>query len=405
MKKNLLICVLIILSVKSFSQCDSAFFRQAATSIYDVSLITDKIIVGVGYNGYIIKSADGGNSWRNIPNNYGNNTLKTVQFANDSTGYVTGAGGIMKTEDQGESWFSLQFPIDPYFGSTYYDMHFFNKDTGIFVGSGGHLLSTTNGGRSFKDTAIGSNAFFSIDFIDDSTGLIAGDAIYKTTNSGKTWRKIDIANLMIDPTSSIRKIRFVTPSFAIAAANNNTFATSSDGGETWAPGTPNYNVSGISDFFFFDSTNGIALGNSSNGSLILHTSDGGRTFSIDFNDPQGGSLFSLNSDPRGKQVMAVGGSRINAASNGRYIITTLDKGNTWSIQSNNPELNYSYTQFLNDSTGFIAGVDDYFYKTTDYGESWKRLGRAVTTLANTPRPFYFSDSLHGYAVIGNVCCL
>ncbi|MGH2649173.1 MAG: WD40/YVTN/BNR-like repeat-containing protein, partial [Ginsengibacter sp.] len=190
MKKILFLSGLTVLAAHCFSQCDSAFFRQAATSVYDVSLITDKIIVGVGYHGYIIKSTDGGNSWRNIPNNYGDNTLKTVQFTNDSVGYVTGAGGIMKTEDQGESWYPLPFPIDPNFGTTYYDMHFFNKDTGIFVGSNGHILSTIDGGRNFKDTTIGSDAFFSIDFINDSTGLIAGNTIYKTTNGDKTWRMI-----------------------------------------------------------------------------------------------------------------------------------------------------------------------------------------------------------------------
>ena len=396
MKRIFLLFVLIILCIHSFSQCDSAFFRQAATSIYDASLITDKIIVGVGYNGRIIKSTDGGNSWRNIPNNYGNSTLKTVQFTNDSVGYVTGAGGIMKTEDQGESWYPLQFPIDPYFGTTYYDMHFFNEDTGIFVGSYGHILSTTDGGRSFKDTTIGDDPFFSIDFVNDSTGLIVGRGIYKTTNGGKTWRAINIDNLAIDPTNaSLRKIRYVRGSFAAVAGDNNTFATSSDGGGTWTPGTPNYNVSSINDFIFFDTSNGIAAGN---GSLLLHTSDGGKTFTFNPNDPQEGNLFSFNTDPLKKRVMAVGGSGFNSLSNERYIISSLDKGNSWIVQSNNPEMQYSYTQFLNDSTGFIASANDYFYKTRDYGESWKGLGHALTNLGNAPRLFCFSDSLHGYAV-------
>jgi photosystem II stability/assembly factor-like uncharacterized protein len=83
--------------------------------------------------------------------------------------------------------------------------------------------------------------------------------------------------------------------------------------------------------------------------------------------------------------------------NGRNILTSSDKGNTWNAQSANPRLTYYHAQSFNDSTFIISGDRGIMRKTYDYGESWKQLGSVPSVNANPPRFFNFTDSLHGYA--------
>ncbi len=392
MKTLLSLFSFVLISINSFCQCDSSYLRPTGTPVNDMSLITENIIIGVGANGYIIKSTDGGKSWRNIPNNYGKGILRSIQFVNDSTGYITGDSSILKTEDQGENWYPLSFPVDPHFGTAYKNLFFFNKDRGFFVGTYGHLLSTNDGGKTVHDTTLGSNHLTSIDFIDDSTGLIAGSEIYKTTNGGKSWRKINIDNLGLRPYGpTFNKIKFITDSFVVAAGSPGMFAISSDGGETWTASSLNGNIGKVADFYFFDANNGVIAGDGK----IFYTHDGGKTFSFDVNYPQSidkTTYVSLNADPSGKKLFASDGY------NGREIMSTADKGNTWTAESSNGVMSYYDTDFINDSTGYISGENVSLYKTTDYGETWQQLASPHFLLANPVSIIDFTDSLHGFAV-------
>lgn len=382
----------IILSNSSFCQCDSSYLRPTGTSVNDMSLITENIIIGVGPNGYIIKSTDGGKSWRNIPDNYGKGTLRSVQFVNDSIGYVTGDNSILKTEDQGESWYPLSYPVDPHFGTSYKNLFFFNKNRGFFVGKYGHLLSTTDGGKTFKDTTFGSNNLASIDFIDDSTGLIAGNEIYKTTNGGKSWRKINIDKFGSWPDGpTFTKIKFITDSFAVAAGSPGMFAISLDAGETWTASSLNGNIGNVTDFYFFDANNGVIAGDGK----MFYTHDGGKTFSFDLNDPPV-HIASLNADLSGKNLFASGGYY------GTDMVSTTDNGNTWKVESNNGGGQYYDIDFINDSTGYISGENVSLYKTSDYGETWKRATSPYFSVSSPVSIIDFTDSMHGFAVTGEM---
>jgi photosystem II stability/assembly factor-like uncharacterized protein len=392
MKTLLSLFSLVLLSVNSFSQCDSSYLRPTGTPVNDMSLITENVIIGVGANGYIIKSTDGGKSWRNIPNNYGKGILRSIQFVNDSIGYVTGDSSILKTEDQGENWYPLSFPVDPHFGTAYKNLFFFNENRGFFVGTYGHLLSTNDGGKTVNDTTLGSNHLTSIDFTDDSTGLIAGSEIYKTTNGGRSWRKINIDNLGLWPNApTFDKIKFITDSFVVAGGSPGMFAISSDGGETWTASSLNGNIFKVTDFYFFDANNGVIAGDGK----IFYTHDGGKTFSFDVNYPQPidvTTYSSLNADPSGEKLFASGGFI------GREIMSTANKGSTWAAESVNGVTGYYDTDFINDSTGYISGENASVFKTMDYGETWQQLTNPHSLHANPVSIIDFTDSLHGFAV-------
>src|SRR5437868_4160750 len=97
------ITLIVLLSFTVFSihaQCDSQYFRYAATSINDIWLINDNIVIGVGDNGYVAKSIDTGKTWRNIHVDFGAKLNRSVFFPTTTTGYITGDNGILKSEDQ-----------------------------------------------------------------------------------------------------------------------------------------------------------------------------------------------------------------------------------------------------------------------------------------------------------------
>ena len=393
--KNYCILLCFLLSFNGmYAQCDSVYFRYTATLIKDVAFINQNVIVAVGDNHYIIKSVDGGKSWRNIRVDYNNYLFKAVQFPTDSIGYVTGNGGIMKTEDQGENWFPLLITDNPS-SNEYNDLYFFDKDTGFFVGDNGHLLSTTNGGRTFKDTLIGTDGFKTIHFINDSIGLAAGDAIFKTTDRGKTWSRIDMSAFGF---VQINKIKYITPSVAYAVGEG-LFLRSTDSGKTWIQyPVPTGGGGSFEDLYFFNKDTGIVVG-LYGGGFLMKTENGGQTFSTDFGEvPSVSSYYTIDADPKEKTILIAGGGQNDVFGyNGRTMLSSYDRGNTWNIEGANGRVTYYHTQSFNDSTAIISGDAGIMLKTYDYGETWKQLGSVQTAAGNPSRVFNFTDTLHGYA--------
>ena len=121
---------------------------------------------------YMLKTSDGGDSWKN----YGNNNLSSqlgqsieqIQFIHNNIGYAV--GGYIKTLDQAGS------PVKK-----------------------GIVLKTVDGGLSWNIIFDSNNIhpgnfyseyFRSLSFLDENNGYVAGQQIYKTTDGGITWQSV-----------------------------------------------------------------------------------------------------------------------------------------------------------------------------------------------------------------------
>jgi photosystem II stability/assembly factor-like uncharacterized protein len=167
-----------------------------------------------------------------------------------------------------------------------------------------------------------------------------------------------------------------------------------DGGQTWSPQTTPPLSGYYVDVYFTDTMNGWACGNEAR---IIQTSDGGNNWveqptSYTYPNPILYDIYFVNPDTG----WAVGGDHGAFPNyvNHRVVLYTTNGGNTWSFQ-----LNQSYEKplvsvsFTNSTEGYAAGEWGGIIHTSNGGSSW---------LAKTPISsyalygVYFADSSNGW---------
>ncbi len=210
----------------------------------------EAIVIAVGRNKYdfdvVLKTEDGGQTWReiNIFANFRNGNK--LFFLNDSVGYIGSSDytyeSIYKTTDQGETWQPvLNSPRSSEFyfldeqrgfalrhsalyqsqdgGGTWektYDsynslneIHFISSTVGYIAADNGVVLKTTDGGKSWENLSTEYDHLQTISFYNEWVGLAAAEYghLYRTFNGGKDWEKVQtpapITTLIIDSTGMI----------------------------------------------------------------------------------------------------------------------------------------------------------------------------------------------------------
>lgn len=172
---------------------------------------------------YLLKTTDGGLNWVKKPFGFSAYTYSTY-FLNADTGWVVGYGGCIMTTDGGDSW--IRRSNDE--RTALFSLKFFNKDLGYAV-SNEAVGKTTDGGCHW--TVLGLDydfAYKAVFFIDENTGLAAGNGIKKTTDGGATWKmKYSVENV------SLEAIYFRDKSIGWAVGSHGQIIKTTDGGETW----------------------------------------------------------------------------------------------------------------------------------------------------------------------------
>ncbi len=163
---------------------------KASTSILLDVTNTAGRYVAVGEHGDIVVSTNG-KDWTQVIAPV-RALLTRVRFLDDKLGWIVGYDGVvLNTTDGGNTWNLQARDIDK--GLPYYDVLFLDAQHGFAVGAKALLKQTEDGGKTwtdvsapFLDTGLNLN---SICRLNDGSLLIAGEKglVAWSTDAGKTW--------------------------------------------------------------------------------------------------------------------------------------------------------------------------------------------------------------------------
>ena len=173
-----------------------------------IAFLTERTLVLARKDGDVYRSDDSGEYWRRVwsVNNY----LCNVFFLNDKFGWVVGANGFLgRTADGGASWEQITLPTDAQFN----DIFFVNDKKGWAVGFHGEIIYTTDGGTSWSNAHVPDEFrknLVDVWFVDEKRGWAVGgqpfddmklfpyptNLILETQDGGVSWvQRVSIEEL------------------------------------------------------------------------------------------------------------------------------------------------------------------------------------------------------------------
>lgn len=266
--------------------------------------------------------------YQEFPSNL-NILAKCVYFIDDKIGFAGGNGIICKTIDGGLTW-----ETDSVSNLTFYSIFFVNKNIGFAVGG---------------QSSIGGTG-----------GKIPGSIVFKTINAGMTWQKLNIPNTSYE----LHSVFFINENIGFAIGLGLPIKTT-DGGETWEQFEFEYKGM-MKKITFIDSQTGFAAGLFGN---IFRTSNQGASWTLTDNASDGHIYDSY-----------FVGDTIGYACGGKEMIKTTDGGKSWNILKNSPDGVY-FLHFADENNGIAIGYGHYtggcygtmtsaIYRTENGGETW-----------------------------------
>jgi photosystem II stability/assembly factor-like uncharacterized protein len=247
------------------------------------------------------------------------------------------------------------------------DMTFLNVSNGVAVGLNGTILTTSNGGDSWKVVPFGSFTHLNSIASPDSTAMfICGNdgLLIKTDFS---FSRID--TLESGEYGNLNKVRFLNHSVGFCLGNDRLILKTTDAGLHWTPATSGY-PGDLLDLSFPDDSVGYLAGRfytpfSTYSGTLLITRDQGSSWSL---------VDSLMFTPNA--ICFTDSLTGYIASND--LLKTTDGGKSW-LADMLPEYSFTDICFQDEESGWAINYEGYLVQTADGGNSWNRITRNGTT--------------------------
>jgi photosystem II stability/assembly factor-like uncharacterized protein len=277
--------------------------------------------------------------WVIQTNPLGSKALGRIQFVSSTEGWISeGYGNLLHTTNAGTDW----TVVTPFPNDTVVSMS--DPAVGMCWVNQAHGWKINWSGTGFNDAH--------------------GTVLHKTTDGGRTWGKKVLSSVAGDVGLQVQFVDENVGWVSIyhTSTESMSLLRSIDGGNSWSPMT---DTAGI--FCFVDANNGWAIG----GQKIYHTTDGGKTWPVQYTSATPGSLYALQFTDR-NNGWVVGDSSM--------ILKTTDGGSNW-IPITNAGIGSGTRSkglfFLNANIGWIgsktqgvAGSYGIILHTTNAGSSW-----------------------------------
>ena len=210
---------------------------------------------------------------------------------------------------------------------------------GNHINGYGTVMRTTDGGTNWTRQGAGQIAdvnLYGVTAVDASTAWTVGDphdgyaSIYRTTDGGTNWvRKGSLTNIPHSEFTELKKV-FAASAGQAWAVGMGTILHTSDGGDSWTNQIPTgYESTAFQGVYSPDGVNVWATGGSNNGfATILKSGDGGLTWLRQTNGDvnQAEALLGISAVDA-SSAWTVGGN--NGGDGGYVVLHTSDGGSSW----------------------------------------------------------------------------
>lgn len=405
---TIIILTLLVLGEVTFSQTWRKVTSSTFPAFSDIHFFDESTGIVIGSLGAIYKTYDGGLTWQQKVSNT-NIALNVLHFIDNNTGYIGAAGRkYLKTVDGGESWSIDSIMAIPQENGSVDGIYFSDPNTGWVLASTssntgpGWVLRTVDGGANWElNLTVSNNRLLAMDFYQPNIGIVVGrnvGALYYTTD-GVNWNLSPTPSLggFIYTRSDIWAVKMVSPTIAYAGGWGSSAAglqptihlKTTNGGQSWEYLTQieeNRTYENLYGYYFKDENTGIAVGAATRGTLVTRTSDGGQTW-ITVPSPFGTTARAVSGI--GDKLWIAGGAGLIATSN--------DFGSTWELLTPIPSSTLHGFTFTSLMTGYAAGFDGVFIKTTDGGGSFKGSYITAGGKCYNVQDIHFLDDNIGFA--------
>jgi photosystem II stability/assembly factor-like uncharacterized protein len=303
--------------------------------INTIDFVNENVGWIAGSNGTLLKTSDGGENWVDILSSNENWNLSQVDFINESVGWAVGSkydstgsyaiiiksldGGynwLLQKQIQQDVWSNAIYVIDENHAYTsvdnkiykttdggtnwidvspnlperhYFSMWFPNPGMGLVVGKYyngtrniGVILRTNNGGSSWNQTIVNEfSSIYDLQFLDNSTGYFRANNdtvtfLFKTNDLCVSWQ------LKAQSRYGINSYQYTdsnTVYAVLADSINYNIMKSIDGGINWQT-IPSFSIHncGIDKIYFDKTNNGLIIGSTDGGSVLLRSNDSGHNW-------------------------------------------------------------------------------------------------------------------------------
>ncbi|MEW4453278.1 YCF48-related protein [Bremerella sp. JC817] len=303
---------------------------------------------------------------------YSDAQLNDVAFVDDRHGIAVGDHGtIWQTSDGGEHWDTIASGTDAHLHA----IHFTDPQRGWVVGgfqqpyssqSRGVVLRTSDGGMTWESMPEQSlPKLTGVRFQDSRHGWAVGNrsnmfptGLFETADGGRSWRSLP-------GTQSTRFHKMATlPSGELLLAGAEGNVSLADRGGIRAPSISADPLRDLQDIVVAGSSNATAVGE---GGLILNSTDSGTTWEVIAPDP----LSRTNRQVNYFAVERLGKFIWIAGDPGSFVLHSADGGETFSVQKLPTTATIKGFFFRDENRGWAVGSLGTILITTDGGKTWK----------------------------------
>ncbi len=348
--------------------------------LYDMVALDAQNAVGVGSDGLIISTNNGGETWH-YQSPFPDLDLYSISAAGPNLWAVSATGVIITSTDGGGRWRQVGSGQS----AVLHGVYFYSATRGWIVGENGLIRFTEDGGQTWSDQTSGvSSTLRAVAFSEDGEhGVVVGDGglILVTSDHGQTWtRRTGVTSVNLNDVTMVGSMIW-------AVGANDTVLISEDNGVSWqvkqaSTGNHLYAVS------FAPGQNQIGWVAGLNGS-IAKTTNGGATWqlvsSIQGSEKTGRDLFAIAA---GNAITVWAGGSVVTSNDGAWGGPT--NPHSWFIWQTNDGLFWKhnigghYPRWFDvvaasDKVAYAVGDHLVALKTEDGGYSWRELYEELRT--------------------------